>query len=81
MSALLDDGSEARIVRVQGDRITIRARRAAAPGEPVGLRLPGGAVRLKTSRCVRDGDVFVIEGRLLDATKKLLGELAELLSS
>jgi hypothetical protein len=75
----LDDGTPVSVVAVAGDRATVLSPRAAAPGEPVALKLDGGgAVRLKVQRCVRTGDEFVLEGRLLDATRAVLDALAAL---
>jgi len=41
---------------------------------------PGGsALRIKVARCRRQGDRFLIEGRLLDATRETRAEIQRLL--
>ena len=54
---------------------------SAAPGTPLegALRAASGkAFRVKVARCRRDGEGFVIEGRLVDASRELRAELSGL---
>jgi hypothetical protein len=79
----LDQGGEAELIALSADRITLRATIAKAPGAPlIGSLESGSMLRVKVHRCRRDGaDVaFVMEGRLVDATRQLREELARLLS-
>ena len=74
----LDRGGEARVARVQGDRLELRAAQPAAPGTRLAAQLPDGrALRLKVLRCVRDGGEFVLETKLFDAPRELRLWLAE----
>jgi len=78
----LQKGGEADLVVLDADRITLRATVSSAPGSPLAGTLESGSpVRVKVHRCRREGDVFLIEGRLVDATRGLREELATLLSS
>lgn len=68
----LSGGGEARLAAMDRDRIELVATRAAAPGSPLAGRLPDGrAVRIKVRRSRRQGDEYVVAGRLLDATREL----------
>ncbi len=62
------------------DLTTVRSTIPSAPGSRIeGELAEGGApVRLKVHRCRKDGEAFVIEGRLLDATRELRTALAAL---
>jgi hypothetical protein len=73
-------GGEADLVALEADRVTLRATVAKAPGSPLAGTLQSGSpVRVKVHRCRREGDGFLIEGRLVDATRALREELATLL--
>jgi hypothetical protein len=73
-------GGEAHLVALDGDHIRLRSTVPSAPGSPLsGSLQTGSLVRLKVNRCKRQDEVFVIEGRLVDATRKLRDELAALL--
>jgi hypothetical protein len=77
----LEKGGEADLVSLEGERMTLRATVASAPGTPLAGSLASGAtVRVKVHRCRRDGDTFLIEGRLIDATRGLRAELSALLA-
>lgn len=71
MSVALDlgRGDEARVVAVDGERITVHSDRAAAPGSRVEGKALGRTYRFKCHRCVRDGDGFMVEGRFIDLTR------------
>lgn len=78
----LDKGGEADLVSLDADRIALRSTIASAPGSPLSGKLENGAtVRVKVHRCRKQDDRFLIEGRLVDATRKLREELAALLGS
>lgn len=66
-------GGEGDVVASMDDLTTVRSTIPSAPGSRIeGELVEGGApVRLKVHRCRKDGDVFVLEGRLLDATREL----------
>jgi hypothetical protein len=79
----LDQGGEAELIALSADRITLRATIAKAPGAPLTGSLESGSIlRVKVHRCRRDGEglSFVIEGRLVDATRQLREELAGVLA-
>jgi hypothetical protein len=76
------NGGEADLVSLEGDRIRLRSTVASAPGTPLSGNLDTGSLlRVKVHRCRRQDDRFVIEGRLVDATRKLREELAALLGA
>ncbi|MBW2525247.1 MAG: hypothetical protein JRI23_13770 [Deltaproteobacteria bacterium] len=72
------DGQAAELIRVDGDRVELRAPRAAAPGSRLSATLDDGReLRLKAHRSVRSGDTFTIAGRLIDATRELRRHLQQ----
>jgi len=74
-------GGEAEVTALDGERITVLSTTPSAPGSrPEGALASGTPVRLKVARCRREGDRFVIEGRLLDATRETRAELLRLLA-
>lgn len=65
-------GGEATLVSLEGERVQLDSSVPSAPGTPLLATLDdGSAVRIKVARCAREGERFVIEGRLLDATRAL----------
>ncbi|MFO0755198.1 MAG: hypothetical protein U0359_01800 [Byssovorax sp.] len=75
-------GGEADLVILVDDRITLRSTVPSAPGSrPEGALASGSPVKVKVARCRREGEAFVIEGRLLDATRAVRQELLALLPS
>ena len=72
-------GGEASVRLCDGDRITVVSTIPSAPGSrPEGALPSGTLVRIKVARCRREGERFVIEGRLLDATRDARSELQRL---
>ena len=72
-------GGTADVVASADDLTTVRSTIPSAPGSRIEGELEGGAaVRLKVHRCKKAGDAFVLEGRLLDASRELRTKLAEL---
>jgi hypothetical protein len=72
-------GGEASLSALDGDRIAVLSTTASAPGSrPEGTLPSGTALRIKVARCRREGEGFLIEGRLLDATRDTRGELQRL---
>jgi len=81
MAHLAFPNGEADVVIFDGERITLRATFASAPGSPIAGTLGAGAlVRVKVHRCKKQEDHFFIEGRLVDATRKLREDLARLVA-
>lgn len=75
-------GGEAAVLKADDDRATVRSTVASAPGSRIEGALPSGsALRLKVARCRADGAAFVIEGKLLDATRAVRDEVAALTAS
>jgi hypothetical protein len=75
-------GGEARVVALAADAIVLRSTVPSPPGSRVEGSLEGeprGTVRVKVhaSKLQPEGD-FVIEGRLLDATRELRDRLGGL---
>jgi hypothetical protein len=79
-----DKGGEAVVVRVDGDAVVLRSTIPSPPGSRIEGVLSGAAparVRVKIHSSKRtDGPspAFVLEGRLLDATREVRERLAEL---
>ena len=72
-------GGEASVVAFDGDRISVLSTTPSAPGSRPDGALPSGTVlRIKVARCRRLGELFLVEGRLLDATRDTRGELQRL---
>jgi hypothetical protein len=77
-------GGEAEVSALDGDRITVLSTTPSAPGSrPEGVLASGAAVRLKIARCRRHDAGqearFLLEGRLLDATRETRVEIQRLL--
>ena len=77
---VLKKGGSADVVTSVDDLTTVRSTIPSAPGSRLEGELAGDGDRvwLKVHRCKKDGDAFVIEGRLLDAKRELRGKLAAL---
>jgi len=76
----LQKGGDADLVLLDGDRVSLRSTQAFAPGAPlVGTLASSSLVRVKVHRCQRRDDAFLVEGRLVDATRELRRELTALL--
>ncbi|HLM75846.1 MAG TPA: hypothetical protein VK459_24195 [Polyangiaceae bacterium] len=78
-----DKGGEGVVVRADKDLVELRSSIPSAPGSRLtGALESGTAVRVKVARCRRTeagGDlIFLIEGRLLDATRGSMAEIAAL---
>jgi hypothetical protein len=79
-----ESGEEARVTALDGENVIVRSAKPSAPGSRPSGRLKSGLeLRMKVHRCRRedleDGLVFTIDGRLLDATRALRGEIERLL--
>jgi hypothetical protein len=75
-------GGGADVVALDGDRIRLASSTPSAPGTPLeGSIASGTQVRVKVARCRREGDQFVIEGRLVDASRVLRAALTQLSGS
>jgi hypothetical protein len=73
-------GGEAAVTALEGDRIAVLSTTPSAPGSrPEGALASGSALRIKVARCRRHGDRFLVEGRLLDATRETRAEIQRLL--
>ncbi|MDI3285549.1 hypothetical protein [Polyangium sp. 15x6] len=74
-------GGSADLVALDGDRVSLRSTEAFAPGAPLAGNLATSSlVRVKVHRCRRQDDAFLVEGRLVDATRRLREELSALLA-
>ena len=75
-------GGSADLVVLDGDRVSLRSTEAFAPGAPLAGHLETTSlVRVKVHRCRKQDDAFLVEGRLVDATRRLREELSALLAS
>jgi hypothetical protein len=72
-------GGEARVSSLDGERIRLISTTPAAPGTPLEGALDNGTeVRVKVARCRREAEGFVIEGRLVDASREVRKAIAAL---
>lgn len=74
-------GETGALCALDGERIEVVSQRPEAPGSRPAFRLADGAeVRIKVHGCKREGDLFRIEGRVIDLTRavraRVLAELA-----
>jgi hypothetical protein len=90
-------GGDAVVVVLHDDLVTLLTTKPFAPGSrPEGTSATGAAIRVKTARCRRrredehqsvalqvppDGAVYLLEGRLLDASRALRINLSDALAS
>lgn len=74
-------GGEAEVTAFDGDRISVLSTIPSAPGSrPEGALVgSGAAVKIKVARCKKQDDRFLIEGRLIDATRDTRAAIAGLL--
>lgn len=73
----------ASIVAIDGERVSLLSTRPSAPGCPLtGNMVEDGALlRVKVHRCRKQGERFLIEGRLIDATRQLRERLGALVAA
>jgi hypothetical protein len=72
-------GGDADVVAFDGDRITLRSTVPSAPGTPLdGVLASGAGVRVKVHGCRREGDAFVIAGRMVDLRRETRAEVTAL---
>jgi hypothetical protein len=81
LALLLNSGADAGLESIDDDRVALWSSEPSAPGSRLELHNDQGIrLRLKVHRCVRDGARFRIEGRLIDATRRLRDELRDALA-
>ena len=69
-------GGEAVLEHLDEDRVRLRSTIPSAPGSLIEAELPSTSrFRVKVARCKRAEAGFVIEGRLVDATRAVRLEL------
>lgn len=74
-----DLGGEAVLLSAQGDVLSLRSTRAFPPGAPARGVLQGDsptALTLKVAGSRREGDAFVVRGRLVSPTVALRAVIA-----
>jgi len=79
MQVIWKTGKKAEIVSVEGERVTVRSEAAYAPGAPVeGVLVahPSQGVIVKVHGCRKEGEAYVITGRLVNLTRELKALLA-----
>lgn len=74
-------GGDANIVAIDDDRVTLDSSLSSPPGSLFEgfLVNDGGTIRIKVRGCKKQGERFLIEGRILDASRDLRTRLAALL--
>ncbi len=73
-------GGEAEVMSLDGELINLLSTTSHAPGSrPSGALEGGGVVRVKVARCRKQGERFLVEGRLLEATRGLRADIERLL--
>jgi len=77
----LEPGGDACVLGLDGDRLDLQASSPSAPGTRLRAQLDDGrALRLKVLRCLRRGNEFAIEARLIDASRELRRAMATMLA-
>lgn len=73
----LPSGKCASIVMSDGDKTTIHSPEPSPPGSTVRGRVAGQPTefQLKVRNCVRKGNIFEIDGRVMNATRELKATL------
>lgn len=73
-------GGSASVTRFAEPLVVVRSTIAAAPGTPLEGVFAAASERIvvKVKSCKRDGDGFVIEGRLVNLTRELRAALTAL---
>jgi hypothetical protein len=75
-------GGEAEVTALDGDRVALLSTAPHAPGSrPEGALEGAGTVRVKVARCRRQGERFLVEGRLLEATRALRADIERRLAA
>ena len=70
-------GGGAEVIACDDDRVSLRSTIPSAPGSRLeGALASGTAIKVKVARCRRVDEAFVIDGRLLDATRSMRDEIA-----
>jgi len=65
-------GGTAQLKRLDGERATLSSTIASAPGSRLDGTIDGGHhLRIKVHRCVRRGDGFDVDGRVIDLRRDL----------
>jgi hypothetical protein len=74
----LRSGAAATIVETDGDKSLIRSPQPSPPGSTVHARILGVTCefQLKVRNCKKDGDAFLIDGRVKNATREMKQFLA-----
>lgn len=75
-------GGGADLLSIDGERVRLRSTIPSAPGSRIEGAVPGSGtgIRVKVARCRQEEGAFVIEGRLLDATRGVRAELEALVA-
>lgn len=74
MQVTWTNGKKAQLVQMQGERVTLHSEASFAPGTPAGGTLtetPTQPITVKVHGCRREGERFVITGRLVNLTREL----------
>lgn len=77
LSLTLPDGRLAHIESTDGDKTAIMSPQPSPPGSTVRARLEGVACefQLKVRNCRKVGDLFLIDGRVRNATREMKAAL------
>lgn len=74
VNVLWASGKKASVSEVNGERISLRSEASFAPGAPATGTLeehPSQEIIVKVHGCRRDGDAFIVTGRLINVTRAL----------
>lgn len=69
----LTSGEAATVIETDGDKTVIRSPNPSPPGSTVRGRFEGVACefQLKVRNCKKDGEAFLIDGRVRNATREM----------
>jgi hypothetical protein len=76
-----NNGGTGALVTLAGEKITVSSSIPSAPGSRPEATIDGAAFRIKVARCRKQGDGFVIDGRLIDTVREVRLDLERRLSN
>jgi hypothetical protein len=74
-------GGTGALMTLDGEKITVSSSIPSAPGSRPEATIEGAAFRIKVARCRKQGDGFIIDGRLIDTVREVRIDLERRLSN
>jgi hypothetical protein len=74
-------GGTGALVTLDGERITVTSSIPSAPGSRPEATIDGAAFRIKVARCRKQGEGFLLDGRLIDTIREVRLEIERRVAS